>query len=147
MAQTIRPVRASASRDQGSSMMKRYRRFGVGPALLATVPAALLVAPAHAADNSSVDPAVAELTCPRSTIDVGAGYVSRSSFKFGEYNGLAKEGAFALGDVDLRGGGSYDSSSAWRWSLLGTDLGLGTRQGEFELRDQGVFKLNLGYDD
>jgi len=83
--------------------MKTYRRFWVSQVLLASVPGAVLTTAAHAADSSGVDPAVAELTCPRSTVDLGAGYVSQSSAKFGQYNGLAKSGAFALGDVDLRG--------------------------------------------
>jgi len=128
-------------------MMKTYRRLWVGQVLLASVPGAVLTTQAHAADSSGVDPAVAELTCPRSTVDLGVGYVTRSSAKFGQYNGLAKSGAFALGDVDLRGGGSYDSNSALRWHLDGSDLGLDTRQGEFDIRDQGLFRFNLGYDD
>jgi len=128
-------------------MFKRYRRLVAGNALLATLPAALLTSPAHAADDAGVDPAVTELTCPRSTVDLGAGYVSRSSYKFGQYNGLGKEGAFVLGDMDLRGGGRYDSDSVMRWRLLGTDLGLDTRRGEFDFREQGTFQLQLGYDD
>src|SRR5579884_2255180 len=100
--------------------MKTYQRFLVGRVFLATLPA-LLAAPAHAGEDSTVDPAVAELTCPRSTVELGAGYVSRSSYKFGQYNGLGKEGGFALGDVDLRGGGNFDSDSVMRWHLQGAD--------------------------
>lgn len=112
-----------------------------------TVPIALLITPAHAADDPGTDPAVTELTSPRSIVDVGAGYVSQSSYQFGQYNGLAREGGFALGDLDLRGGGSYDSDSVTRWRLQGDDLGLDTRSGEFNFREQGIFKFNLGYDD
>jgi MtrB/PioB family decaheme-associated outer membrane protein len=64
-----------------------------------------------------------------------------------QYNGLAQQGGFAIGDLDLRGGGSYDSDSLMRWRLQGNDLGLDTRSGEFDLREQGIFKFNLGYDD
>ena len=128
-------------------MMKRYQRYLIGHVLLMTVPTALLTTPAHAADDPGVDPAVTELTCPRSTVDVGAGYVSQSSYKFGQYNGLAQEGGFAIGDLDLRGGGNYDSDSVTRWRLQGSDLGLDTRSGEFDFREQGIFKFNLGYDD
>lgn len=128
-------------------MMKRSQEYRVSQVFLAAVPAVLLTSTAHAADDSGVDPTVTELTCPRSTVDLGAGYVSQSSSKFGQYNGLGKQGGFALGDVDLRGGGNYDSDSILRWRLLGNDLGLDTRQGEFDLREQGIFKLNLGYDD
>jgi hypothetical protein len=57
-------------------MMKIYRKFWVSQVLLASVPGAVLTTPAHAADSSGVDPAVAELTCPRSTVDLGVGYVT-----------------------------------------------------------------------
>ena len=128
-------------------MIQRSQRYRVGRVFLVAVPAALFTSPGHAADDSGVDPAVAELTCPRSTVDLGAGYVSQSSYKFGQYNGLGTRGGLALGDVDLRGGGNYDSDSTLRWRLLGNDLGLDTRQGELDLREQGLFKFNLGYDD
>lgn len=127
--------------------MTKYQKCLIGPLLLTVVPATLLTTTAHAADDPGVDPAVAELTLPRSTVDLGAGYVSQSSYQFGQYNGLAREGGFALGDLDLQGGGSYDSDSLLRWRLLGTDLGLDTRSGELDLREQGIFKFNLGYDD
>ena len=128
-------------------MMKRRQTIVIGPVLFAAVPAVLLTTLVHAADKPDVDPAVTELTSPHSTVDVGAGYVSQSSYQFGKYNGLSKEGGFALGALDLQGGGSYDSDSVSRWRLLGEDLGLDTRSGQFEFREQGIFKLNLGYDD
>ena len=128
-------------------MMTRRQTFLIGPTLLVAVPAALLTTPVHAGDNPDVDPAVTELTSAHSTVDVGAGYVSQSSYKFGEYNGLAKQGGFAIGDLDLQGGGSYDSASTSRWRLLGEDLGLDTRSGQFDFREQGIFKFNLGYSD
>jgi len=128
-------------------MMTRRQKYLIGPILLTAMPAALvLTTPAHAADNSDVDPAVTELTTPHSTVDVGGGYVSQSSYKFGQYNGLSKEGGFAIGDLNLQGGGNYDSDSVMRWRLLGSDLGLDTRSGQFDFREQGIFKLNLGYD-
>ena len=127
--------------------MTRCQKFLIGRILLTTMPAVLLTTPAHAADDPGVDPAVAELTSPRSTVDVGAGYVSQGSYKFGQYNGLAREGGFAIGDLDLQGGGNYDSDSIMRWSLQGNDLGLDTRNGEFDFREQGIFKFNLGHDD
>ena len=104
-----------------------------------------LARPVYAADTE-VDPAVAELTTTKSTVELGVGDVnSKGSNKLGEYDGYQRQGAFVLGDVDLRGGGSYDSDSATRWRLSGSDLGLGTREGQFEYRDQGTFKFNLGY--
>ncbi len=100
----------------------------------------------YAADEA-VDPAVAELTAPHSTVDIGVGDVSRSSFKFGQYNGLEKKGPFALGDIDLRGGGSYDSDSTFRWRVQGSDLGLDSRGIHAEAGEQGRFKVTAGFKD
>ncbi len=93
------------------------------------------------------EPAVADLTQPKKTVELGIGIVSKGSFKFGEYNGLEKKGAFAIGNFDLRGGGTYDSDAASRWRLKGTDLGLDTRNLQGEYGEQGKFRLNFGYDE
>jgi MtrB/PioB family decaheme-associated outer membrane protein len=79
-------------------------------------------------------------------VEFGTGYVSKDSYKFGEYNGLQKQGAIGLGNIDLHGGGRYDSDSAARWRLRGSDLGLDTRDASFEFREQGRFRIDLGYD-
>lgn len=100
------------------------------------------VTAAEAAD----DPAVTELTQPTSILEVGTGYVSDDSYKFGQYNGLQNKGAVTLGNLDLRGGGRYDSDSRVRWRLSGNDLGLDTRDASFDFRDQGRFNFSLGYD-
>ena len=48
--------------------------------------------------------------------------------------------------IDFRGGGAYDSDSALRWRITGTDLGLQTRRLAAEVGVQGKFRLTLGYD-
>lgn len=88
-----------------------------------------------------------ELTKPTSTVELGVGAVSEGSFKYGEYNGLEKKGGYAIGNVDLRGGAAYDSNSAQRWRIKGTDLGLETRNLSGEWGEQGKFRLNFGYDE
>src|ERR1035437_11132759 len=88
-----------------------------------------------------------ELTKPASTVELGVGAVSEGSFKYGEYNGLEKKGAYGIGNVDLRGGAAYDSDSAQRWRLKGADLGLETRSLQGEYGEQGRFGLNFGYDE
>src|ERR1700757_1731617 len=85
--------------------------LGAGAGALATL---ALSAPARAADATA-----AELTEQTSTVEAGVGSVSRSSFWFGEYNGLQDRGAFGIGNLDVRGGGRYDSDSATRWSIKG----------------------------
>lgn len=93
------------------------------------------------------DPLLADLVRPASTVELGAGYVSRESFKFGEYNGLEKKGLYGIANVDLRGGGAYDSADPTRWRVTGNDLGLETRDLNAEYGRQGSFRLNFGYDE
>ena len=90
---------------------------------------------------------VQEATTPASTVEVGAAGISDGSYKAGEYNGLQKKGARALGNFDLRGGGAYDSDSAMRWRLKAVDLGLETRSLSAEVGVQGKFRINVGYDE
>src|SRR5882724_13653129 len=99
-----------------------------------------LSAPARAAD-----PAVAELTEPASTVEAGVGSVSRSSFKYGEYNGLQDRGPFAIGNLDVRGGGRYDSDDTSRWAIQGRDLGLDTRSLLLDYGKQRSFRFGIGY--
>lgn len=94
-----------------------------------------------------VDPAVLELTVPASTVELGFCDVTSGSYKFGEYNGLQKKGMCGVANLDLRGGGRYDSDDATRWRLTGTDLGLGVRRVAGEFGQQGLFRLNLSYDE
>lgn len=110
-----------------------------------------LMPAAFAADDamdkkSSDSEAVRELTEVRSEIEVGIGYVSDDSFKFGKYNGLQEQGAFGVLNLDLRGRAPYDSDSAKYWSLTGTDLGLDSRSLNFQQGEQGNYKLFLDYD-
>jgi hypothetical protein len=108
---------------------------------------ALVLMQAARADDAAQEASVKELTTPAKTIEAGAGWVSRDSFKFGEYNGLESKGIYGIGNLDLRGGGSYDSNDASRWSLTGRNLGLDVREGRIEYGRQGLFRLNLGYDE
>jgi MtrB/PioB family decaheme-associated outer membrane protein len=112
---------------------------GAGAGALATL---ALSAAARAADATA-----GELTTQTSTLEAGVGSVSRSSFWFGEYNGLQDRGAFGIGNLDVRGGGRYDSDSATRWSIKGHNLGLDTRDASAEYGKQGSFRFGFGYDE
>jgi MtrB/PioB family decaheme-associated outer membrane protein len=91
-------------------------------------------------------PSASDLTRPASTAEVGGGGVTDGSFKAGEYNGLQKKGVFFIGDLDIRGGGAYDSGDATRYRIRGTDLGLDTRTFSAEYGMQGTFRLSFGFD-
>lgn len=124
-----------------SSLVVRASVLAVRGAL-----AALAMMPvAYAADTENEE--TRELTRPVSTVEVGVGTVSDSSAKFGEYNGLNQSGAYGIGAFNLRGGGAYDSDSAFRWSATGTDLGLHTRRLDTEVGEQGKYRLTYGYDE
>ncbi len=90
-------------------------------------------------------PTAASQTTPGKTADFGVGGVSGSSYKFGEYNGLQNSGPFGVGNFDFRGGAAYDSNSAWRWQMKGTDLGLETRSLYAEFGKQGKFRVYGSY--
>jgi len=119
----------------------KFLRASVGASAGALATLALGM-PAQAAGTS-----VAELTEPASTVEAGVGSVSRSSFKFGEYNGLQDRGPFAIGNLDLRGGGRYDSDDTSRWAIQGRDLGLDTRSLSLDYGKQGRFRFGIGYDE
>jgi len=75
------------------------------------------------------------------TVEVGGGYVSDSSFKFGEYNGLYREGGFAIGDFSAR----FRGADAAYWNVDAANLGLDTRSLNLEGGRQGQYKLLLNY--
>jgi MtrB/PioB family decaheme-associated outer membrane protein len=75
------------------------------------------------------------------TVDVGAGYVSDDSYKFGEYNGLNQKGGFFIGDANVRSRGE----DAAYWNIDATDLGLDTRSVGVEGGKQGTYKMFFKY--
>ncbi len=101
---------------------------------------------ALAADKEA-ESEVTELTKPKSTVELGVGGVTDTSWKFGQYNGLNDSGAYGIGNFDIRGGGTYDSDDATRWQVTGKNIGLDTRSFTGEYKNQGNYKLNFGYDE
>ncbi|HWJ94920.1 MAG TPA: MtrB/PioB family decaheme-associated outer membrane protein [Telluria sp.] len=128
-------------RNTNNNMLVRASVIAVRGAL-----AALFMLPAFDAIAQESEE-VRALTQPTSKIEVGMGRVNNASDKFGEYNGLDKSGNYFIGGFDLKGGGSYDSDSTWRWSVVGRDLGLDTRSLDVEFGRQGTFRVNYGYDE
>ena len=74
-------------------------------------------------------------------VQLGVGYVSEDSFKFGDYTGLNRGGAYGIGDTALR----YRGENAKYWNLYATNLGLDSRRVEMEGGHQGVYKAFLNY--
>lgn len=76
-------------------------------------------------------------------MDVGAGYVSKGSGKFGEYNGLDQQGGVLIAD----GEGHVRGADGAYWDVNASNLGLRTRSIGVEGGRQGRYKLNLNYDE
>lgn len=86
------------------------------------------------------------LTEVRSTVEVGAGYVSDDSFRFGKYTGLNEEGLFGVLNFDLYERGPYDADDATYWRVSGSNLGLSSRLFSAEQGEQGNYKVFFTYD-
>lgn len=76
-------------------------------------------------------------------VEVGAGYVSDNSYKFGEYNGLHDKGVFPIGNATAR----YRDENANYLDLRVRDLGIDTRSVDIEGGRQGKYRLFLEYDE
>jgi len=102
-----------------------------------------------AATGASAQVDTSQWTCtscpyPKGTtgsVDVGVGYVTDSSQKFGDYTGLDRKGPFAIldGTVSRRGDDGYYAD------LSGIDLGLDSRRLFGQAGREGLFSLNIGY--
>ena len=128
-------------------MKNKSNHFVIRGSVVA-VQAALLalaaVSAARAADSS--DAAAPQLTAPTNSVEVGAGYVTQDNVKFGQYNGLFNKGPFGIFNIDLSGGGAYDSGDPTRWRIVGNNLGLDSRDVSAEFGKQGLFKIDFGFD-
>jgi len=80
-----------------------------------------------------------------SEVEVGVGYNSEDSFKFGEYSGQTDKGAFAVGDVDVLQRAPFDGESTQYWEVTGTDLGLDSRSLHLGYGNQGTFDVFFDY--
>jgi len=92
----------------------------------------------------------AALMYPQSTVEVEAISVSQSSQKFGEYNGLNKQGVVPNGNLNIRGGDAYKDNAnggTQRWNINGTNLGLSDRSANIGYSDQGNWGVSVGYDE
>jgi MtrB/PioB family decaheme-associated outer membrane protein len=98
---------------------------------------------AFAEDN----PEVAEFTQPSSSVSVGLGAVSGDSKDrsiFGQYNGMRKDSAYGLFDLDLVK--RDDATGTWM-ILKGSNLGLDNRELSGTYEKQGDWKVTGSYNE
>jgi MtrB/PioB family decaheme-associated outer membrane protein len=76
-------------------------------------------------------------------LELGAGYNSNDSFKFGEFSGLRKDGGFLIGNGNLR---KRFGNGPGYVNAFGYNLGLPSRQMGIEGGAQGRYFLSAGFD-
>ncbi|MGH8865920.1 MAG: MtrB/PioB family outer membrane beta-barrel protein, partial [Burkholderiales bacterium] len=89
---------------------------------------------------------VAELTEIQNTVEIGLGYVSDDSYRFGRYTGLVDQGAYGVLNLDFLRRGPYDGDSAEYFGFSITDAGLGSREASFEYGHQGDYGIHVDFD-
>ncbi|MGB4361676.1 MAG: MtrB/PioB family decaheme-associated outer membrane protein [Rhodoferax sp.] len=119
-----------------STIEKRFARTVLAASMTAIGAAAV---PALAADDD-----VAALIRPDNQIELGVGYVSDPSFKFGKFTGLYDNGAHLIGNIDLNRRNEANTHSL---SLTGRNLGLSSRNLTIEGGEQGNYGLRFEYDE
>jgi len=77
------------------------------------------------------------------SVEAGAGHVSDSSAKFGEYNGLNQEGAYLIGGAALR----HRGADGTYWDARASELGLDTRSAEIDGGRQGAYGVGVRYEE
>lgn len=85
---------------------------------------------------------VAALAKPESTLSLGLGYAANDARRFGTFTGIDEEGVYILGDVDVVR--RNDDTGTWI-KFSGRDLGLESREAQFEHERQGDWGYAIGY--
>jgi len=80
-------------------------------------------------------------------IEIGLGYSSDDSFKFGEYNGLPKQGGFAISNLKLSKYLQPDHSDTTYWNVDMKNMGLSNRSVSAEIEKIGKFRLHFNFDE
>ena len=115
--------------------------------LLASIGLMLFSAPLLAQDDLMTMEEVEEgPTLYTSEIEVGGGYVSDDSFKFGEYNGLDQKGLFGIANVRVRKYVPLENFDGTYWDLDAKNLALDSRSITGEFSQSNLFRVMFNYD-
>ncbi|MEQ1559423.1 MAG: MtrB/PioB family decaheme-associated outer membrane protein [Methyloglobulus sp.] len=128
-------------------MKTKNNTFAAKTPLKATCGLVLVIGAMPLAMAAEEDDEIRKQTRPTNTVEAGVLYNSADSFKAGEFNGLANEGFYGIGNIDLSGSPDSNSDSTRRWRFKGTNIGLQNRNVTTEYGWQGKLKLNFEYDE
>ena len=135
------------SKEHFASSKLTWAVQGALVAMLAMPMMAVAEDPANT-ENAAANAEAAALKLPSNYVEIGAMNVSHDSTKFGEYNGLEDDRAYAIGNFDVRGGNAYDEGDGtMRWEAKGINLGTTSRTIGGTVSNQGQWNLGIGYDE
>ena len=125
--------------------MNNARKFSIRISTISLAVASLFIATAAQADDEELK----ALTQPKASVQVEVINVDNSSAKFGEYNGLNRQGGYVNGGFVVKGGSGYTQNEAGetaRWSATGENLGLSSRSANISGGDQGSWSVGVNFD-
>lgn len=86
-----------------------------------------------------------ELVLPVRHVEAGIAFGSGAAKNIVNTGGLNGSGLFGIGSFSLGDGRRYDADTAVRWRFSGDDLGLPTRRVDGEYGQQGLYRIEYGY--
>lgn len=101
----------------------------------------------EADDSEDTSGLLEDQTVIKSEIEVGFVDVSNPSYRYGRYNGLEDEGLFPVVNIDIFKRGPWDGDDATWWRLTGRNLGIESRDLQFEFGKQGSYAFHVGFDE
>lgn len=101
----------------------------------------------EADDSADTAGLLEDQTVVKSEIEVGFGDVSSPSYLYGRYTGLKDDGLFPVVNIDIFKRGPWDGDDATWWRLSGRNLGIESRDLQFEFGKQGSFAFHVGFDE
>ena len=87
---------------------------------------------------------VSMLNAQTTSIELGAGYNSEDSYRFGQYNGITSSGGFGIGGFNLQS--AVDPESPTYWNVSASDVGLETANLSASYGQRGSHSMYLNFD-
>jgi MtrB/PioB family decaheme-associated outer membrane protein len=80
-------------------------------------------------------------------IDLGMGWQSQTSARYGRYNGMPDQGLSALGGFEVKGGDAWNSGGTTYYDIGADLMGWNGRSAHIKFGQQGTWGVTFTYDD
>lgn len=87
---------------------------------------------------------VSQLDAQTTSLELGAGYSSEDSYRFGQFSGITNSGGFGVGGFYLQSAGDAESASYWR--VTAQDVGLETASLSASYGERGSYSVSLDFE-